>query len=182
MVERPIVRRHIVRNCFIIVDNSISFLGNPRLNKVHNVLLDLNERPEPTIEDYFEADIYIAPNLAKNSSKKFILADSVFSRERKDARSTIQGQQDADWAVSGRHERANGRVQGIDQGDCQKTDHGKQERTPSITPRTKAIDLKLSEAHCPREIKLAQRNVGRRSQGPEPPRDSLDKLRQYQRV
>lgn len=100
---------------FLIADNSVFILDNPRLKKVHNVLLDLKERPEPTIEDYFEADIYIAPNLAKNSSKNpFLLSDSAFSREGINARHSLQGQQDANRAVSGRHERANGGVQGAD--------------------------------------------------------------------
>ena len=41
--------------------NIISVIVKPGLNKVHNVLLELMERPDEKLEDFFLQDIYTAP-------------------------------------------------------------------------------------------------------------------------
>ena len=40
--------------------------NNPRLNKLHSVLYELNQRPEPTDEDTFKVDLYTSPQFSSN--------------------------------------------------------------------------------------------------------------------
>ncbi len=42
---------------------------NQNLNKVHNVLLSLMERPAEPVEDYLREDLYTSPKFKINSAK-----------------------------------------------------------------------------------------------------------------
>lgn len=45
-----------------------SCVDNPRLSKLHHILLDLKERPEQREDEFLVADIYSSPIFSKNQS------------------------------------------------------------------------------------------------------------------